>query len=893
MKKRRTISSLLLTLFLLLIPVNSSWAVFNEKDLAQTLQVLRYELAKAYAEMSKSQLAYEKQDERQHEELIRLVNNCNELSLMLYSQKQDFTFDLTYALQQVTDQYLGFRQKRMPYDNIIAYFDVEIDRYDRLIRALQNLPPETVESTDSLSTPSLVDLLAMTFHIKVLPNMSYAMEHDDDPDHAGHDHGHGHGEEHEHEHEHEHELDFQLDSLAAADRDSCVFYASKMLKMFTDIRDHMVEDNEHYTTTDSRLREAYDYAQERYKLVQKKIFVDGQRNYWYVLTHLRQSVRRAVSDCRDKYGRSYLDDVVKSEWRGPIVLGFSFIILIYLALASLIGLVSIKSLKRKVGAFKTEGFANREFAFNILLSLIVFVILIVVARFIPRIATNFFLMASSLLVEFCFLMIAILVSLLIRCTGVQIDNGLRIYTPVLLMGLLIIAFRIIFIPNSLINLVFPPLLLCFGIWQLAAYRNNCSKVPKVDKHLAVASLVVTVVTLILSCFGYVLMGLQIYIWWIFQLTVLQLIMAVKNLVGKYRRKRVDKLVRAYRINHIAEVVGNDKGSYILVTWFYDFLEMVFVPLLVVLSIPLCIFLASRVFDLTQICLKAIMSPFLDTKVLSLSLYKLLLAVGLYYIFRFIEYLASSLYRIFKIRSTISKSGTGLLRENEVNLTLYNNVIWLIVWGIYVIAIIGLLKIPTKSLSVVTAGLAAGLGFAMKDILNNFFYGVQLMSGRLRVGDTIECDGIRGTVENISYQTTTIKAVEGSQIAFPNSTLFSKTFKNLTKSDSYEFIPLDVGVAYGTDVDQARRVILKALRPLCKPDKFGRQVIKPSYGIQIVLDGFGDSSLNLKVKQYVLVEQRYVFLSKANELIYKALADNGIEIPFPQRDVHIKNAPSSE
>lgn len=871
----------MLVLVLLVCSSVPSWAVFNEKNLAQTLQVLRYELSRAYMQMSQNQLAYEKQDEKQHEDLIKLVNSCNELSLMLYSQKQDFTFDLTYALQQVTDQYHGFTQKRMPYDNIISYFDVEIDRYDRLVRALKNLPP-VKDDTDSLTTtPSFVDLLAFTFHIKNLPNVSYAMEHADDPDHADHDHEFGE------DHDHDHKLDFQLDSLAMVDRDSCIFYASKMLKMFTDIRDHMVEDNEHYSTTDSRLKEAYDYAQERYKLVQKKIFVDGQRNYLYILTHLRSSVKKAVSDFRDKYGRDYFDNKVKSEWRGPIVLGFSFIILVYLALASLIGLLSVKSLKNKVGAFKKQGFANREFSVIILISVIVFVLLLLLARLHPKIATHFFLMASSLLVEFCILLIAIMVSLLIRCTGAQIDNGFRIYTPVLLMGLLIIAFRIIFIPNSLINLIFPPLLLGFGIWQLVSFYNNSSKVPAVDRNLSIASLVVTVLTLILSCCGYVLMGLQLYIWWIFQLTVLQFILAVRNLVGKYRRKRVDKLVRAYRLNHMSEIVGNDKGNYILVTWFYDFMDMVMIPLLTLLSIPLCIMLASRVFDLTQICRQAIVAPFLNTSFISLSLYKILVAVGLFFIFRFIEYLATSLYRIYKIRSKISKSATGLLRENEVNLTLANNIIWLLVWGIYLISLVGLLNVPTKSMSMIATGLAAGLGFAMKDILNNFFYGVQLMSGRLRGGDTIECDGIRGTVDNISYQTTTIRAVDGSLIAFPNSTLFSKTFKNLTRSDSYEYIPLDIGVAYGTDVDHARKVILKALKPLCKPDKFGRDVVKPSYGIQIVLDNFGDSSLNLKVKQFVLVDQRYLFLSKANELIYKALAENGIEIPFPQRDVHIK------
>ncbi len=860
---------------LLFIPVNSSWAVFNEKDLAQTLRVLRYELGKAFNEMEMSQLAFEKQDEGQHEELINLVNSCNELSLMLYSQKQDFTFDLTYALRQVTDQYRTFTQRRMPYDNIISYFDVEIDRYDRLVKALKAIPPELEERPDSLG-PSLIDVLALTFHVNLLPNLSYAASHDNDPDHSGHLHA---------EEVHEH-IDFQLDSLSRIDRDSCVFFASKLLKMFTDIRDHMVEDSGHYEVTDQRLKEAYDYAQERYKLVQKKIFVEGQRNYWNILTHIGQSSRRAFRDFNDKYSRDYFNETVKSEWRGPIVLGFSFIILVYLAIAALLSYLVITSLKKRVGRFKTQGFISRQFAFLLLAAVILFVLIIVVAGLSPKIGTHFYLMASTLLVEFSLLLIAVLTSMLIRFTGAQIDNGLKLYTPVMMLGLLVIAFRIIFIPNSLITLVFPPVLLLFGLWQTSVFHKYSDNVPGTDRSLAIASIVVTVITFILSVLGYVLMGLQLYIWWIFQLTVLHLILAVKELVRKYRRKVVDKRVRAYRINHMAEV-GNDKGSFFLVTWIYDLLDMVLIPLLILVSIPGCLFFASRVFDLTEICKTALLYPFLNTDFITLSMYKVLLAVGLFFVFRYIEYAARSLYRIFRVRGAIAKSGTGLLRDNEVNLTLANNVIWLLVWGMYVIVTIGLLKIPTKSLNMVITGLAAGLGFAMKDILNNFFYGVQLMSGRLRVGDTLECDGIRGTVDNISYQTTTIKAIDGSLIAFPNSTLFSKTFKNLTKSDSYEYVALPVGVAYGTDVDKARKVLLKALKPLCRPDKFGRDTVKQSYGIQVTVNGFGDSSVDLMVKQYVLVDLRYAYVAKANELIYKSLAENGIEIPFPQRDVHIK------
>ena len=175
---------------------------------------------------------------------------------------------------------------------------------------------------------------------------------------------------------------------------------------------------------------------------------------------------------------------------------------------------------------------------------------------------------------------------------------------------------------------------------------------------------------------------------------------------------------------------------------------------------------------------------------------------------------------------------------------------------------------------------------MKDILNNFIYGMQLMSGRLRVGDRIECEGIRGKVANISYQSTQIEAEDGSLIVFTNTTLFNKNFKNLTRNSPYEYAAIMVGISYGSDVEKARTVLLQALRQTQGRDKFGRELIEPKYGIKVTLDDMAESSLNLKIKQFVIVEEKYALLAKQKELIYNTLNENGISIPFPQRDIHI-------
>ena len=209
---------------------------------------------------------------------------------------------------------------------------------------------------------------------------------------------------------------------------------------------------------------------------------------------------------------------------------------------------------------------------------------------------------------------------------------------------------------------------------------------------------------------------------------------------------------------------------------------------------------------------------------------------------------------------------------------------------YLIITFLILRIPMKALAYISTGLAAGIGFALKDLINNFFYGIQLMAGRIRVGDKISCDGVRGVVKRVSYQTTQVLDEDGSLIAFTNTDLFSKRFRNLNSGMNYELLRIPVGVRYGTDIEHARNVILDALKPLMTKDKYGRDIVDPASPIDIRFDGFGDSSVNLVVVLYTTVETHYTFPARAKEAIYKAFRENDIEIPFPQRDVYVKSIP---
>ena len=209
-----------------------------------------------------------------------------------------------------------------------------------------------------------------------------------------------------------------------------------------------------------------------------------------------------------------------------------------------------------------------------------------------------------------------------------------------------------------------------------------------------------------------------------------------------------------------------------------------------------------------------------------------------------------------------------------------------IWFVYADLVILTLDIPTASLGLIAGGLSAGIGLALKDIINNFIYGIQLLSGRLRVGDFIECDGIRGKVVSINYQTTQISSIGEVMISFTNTTLFNKNFKNLTRGSAYEYVSVPISVSYGTDIQKVRELLLEASQQLLTKDKYGRDIVDPKRGVNVGLSEFGDSGITVCLKQFVLVEERWGYANRARELIYKTFNENGITIPFPQCDVHL-------
>ena len=218
-------------------------------------------------------------------------------------------------------------------------------------------------------------------------------------------------------------------------------------------------------------------------------------------------------------------------------------------------------------------------------------------------------------------------------------------------------------------------------------------------------------------------------------------------------------------------------------------------------------------------------------------------------------------------------------------TLFGNLTNIGVWaaGIIVAAII---VIPGLTPTGAIAGLGFGtvaIGFAFKDIFENFLAGIIILFRReMRIGDFIECEGLKGKVERITIRETYIRQTDGQLVIAPNSFLFKNPLTIVTDLDVRR-ITIICGVAYGEDVDESRAVIKAALE---RCETVNREPARP---IQIFAREFSSSSIDFEVTWWtgsLPVDERRS-RDEVVAAVKRALDEAGIEIPFPYRTLTFK------
>jgi potassium efflux system protein len=209
---------------------------------------------------------------------------------------------------------------------------------------------------------------------------------------------------------------------------------------------------------------------------------------------------------------------------------------------------------------------------------------------------------------------------------------------------------------------------------------------------------------------------------------------------------------------------------------------------------------------------------------------------------------------------------------------------------YVIVVIGiivvshLLGLNSSSVQWLAAALTFGLGFGLQEIFANFISGLIILFERpVRVGDVVTIDNVSGAVSRIRMRSTTILDWDRKEYIVPNKEFITGKLLNWTLSDTLNRVVIPVGVAYNSDPERVRRIILEVVQ--------SHENVLADPPVSVGFDGFGDSALNFTVRAFLPdLSHRLDTIHDLHTRIFVRFAEEGIEIPFPQQDLHVRSIP---
>tara|TARA_B100000678_G_scaffold252326_1_gene228227 strand:- start:343 stop:1230 length:888 start_codon:yes stop_codon:yes gene_type:complete len=189
----------------------------------------------------------------------------------------------------------------------------------------------------------------------------------------------------------------------------------------------------------------------------------------------------------------------------------------------------------------------------------------------------------------------------------------------------------------------------------------------------------------------------------------------------------------------------------------------------------------------------------------------------------------------------------------------------------------------SSLAIVAASVGVGVGFGLQNIINNFVSGIIILAERpISIGDRIDVAGVAGRVTKIQLRSTTVVTNDNITMIVPNADFISNTVTNWSHGDPKVRIRVPIGVAYGSDLKLLQRLLLEAA------EEHPKALRDPSP--VVLFTEFGDSSLNFELGVWTqeMTATPIHFTSQMNFIIEQKLRENDIEIPFPQRDLHVRS-----
>jgi len=593
----------------------------------------------------------------------------------------------------------------------------------------------------------------------------------------------------------------------------------------------LCKDDARYERVEKHMNELEKYNLSVFDQVRDRIFFYGSENYFNTLKNMPERWEEFKNDLYDRFctGQGATDDWetvdrMMAIWK-----------LVILALA--VGLAVV--VKKKVLAYRpkvSDWHVKRNYyAFALALALVIAGYGLL-AFFSSQ--NQYIVSALRLRCEFLLLVESVFLAVVLRVERKDIRRAVVLYLPILLTTSILVGFRILLVSSIIVTLTIPMLFLISALSQLVLIITLGKGLPRVDLLNGWLTLAFTVVCVTVAWTGHRFLSLFIMMYWAVLLTGMQGLFCISHLLG-------------------ADKPGGKVG--IRSVWVAPTMNKLVYPLSVLVLLVGGVLWVAHIFDLNSWVADRMKANFIDLpEVGSISIAKICFLIALGFVFHYIVYATKTILRsVYGARYDTGGIPVAVAVGN------------IIVWCIYVVVALLLFGINENGIVAAIGGASMGIGFALKDSFENFFCGMSMMLGRVRLGDIVECDGIRGRITNIGISSTILEAEDGAVIVFLNRQLFNKNFKNLTKNHDWEMRRVEVKIAYGSDVEKARMVMLE-----CTHGVVG---LAPNRHSMVFLNDFGDGKICLVLVVWVSVHAERSTLSEIREKIYKTFAEHNIAV----------------
>ncbi len=557
--------------------------------------------------------------------------------------------------------------------------------------------------------------------------------------------------------------------------------------------------------------------------LQIQMFSTGNENIEDLFRHFPDRWQEFTADFQWHFttGQINSEDWKTQKNRLNELLGINNYVAIFVALCFFF----ITRIKR----FCPSKIRGKRLYYSLILGLIVVQIgLIVISSFIGE-YHNF---NSILLIESEIYLVAltIVAYLTLRLPRKDIWRALLSYLPIFFLTNILLVYREDQYPLSTVTVTMPFLFFIALITQLIILFKSRKKLDQKDRNMAWANLGAITVGFICICVGYTILATMIFLMWIGIITGFMLLSIGKIFIAK----------------------RNPKPSGVLGLTIRLFIYPLALPAIMLMAFTW----VAHIYNLTIWFGELLRTPFLNMPdtIGVVSIAKLLLIYGLGIFVNYVLCLVKTM-----LRCKVS------YRQEQV--AVWTSVGRIVVWILYIVAVMVILDINKVGLAAAVGGASVGVGFALKDTLENLFSGISLMTGRLRPGDILEYEGVRGKVLDIGITSTTMETEDGPIMTLPNRQLFEKNFKNMTRNHRVELRHITFDISAENDPKAVRALILACLMDISGVDNSRKHVV--------IIRNFGSGVMRVELKVWIDSEMYLAAEPAVREAVFEAFRANGI------------------